>query len=69
MNSNNFLEGLQKKCLPTQLPSQNSRFFRALFFDFVEITLFCNKKKAGQQVNGIPSAIFAGEDQQIGLVA
>jgi len=36
---------------------------------FIEITLFCNKKQAGQQVNGIPSAIFAGEDEQIGLVA
>jgi len=34
-----------------------------------EITLFYNKKQAGQQVNGIPSAIFAGEDEQIGLVA
>jgi hypothetical protein len=36
---------------------------------FIEMPLFCNKKQAGQQLNGIPSAIFAGEDQQIGLVA
>jgi hypothetical protein len=39
------------------------------FLIFIEITLFYNKKQAGQQLNGIPSAIFAGEDQQIGLVA
>ena len=59
MSSNNFLEELQKKCLPTQLHREKFRFLRALLFDFIEITLFCNKKQAGQQVNGIPSAIFA----------